>query len=154
MTLSSYSCGPRGEGPDAVQSAVPRQKIEQLLGGWVLSVDATQTDDGSEDGMVSALPSRALGAVQLRAGFCNRCSVGQPSKRRSRETYASVTEEGRPTFWLGAALQRVSLAIELYTRTKLLSGPDFMRSSRLSTAPKASYVKSLVDVDSPQDLRE
>ncbi|KAL3245066.1 hypothetical protein MRX96_018212 [Rhipicephalus microplus] len=67
------------EGPSAVPSAVPRQKIGQLSGGWTPSVDATQTDDGSEAGRMSAVPSPALDAVQLRGGFCDHCSAGQPS---------------------------------------------------------------------------
>ncbi|KAL3217011.1 hypothetical protein MRX96_032667 [Rhipicephalus microplus] len=78
VTSSSYSCGPRGEGLSAVSSAIPWQKIRQLSGGWMPSVEATQTDDGSEAGSVSPVPSPALDAVQLRAGFCDRCSAGQP----------------------------------------------------------------------------
>ncbi|KAL1483429.1 hypothetical protein MTO96_050240, partial [Rhipicephalus appendiculatus] len=38
-----------------------------------------KTDDGSRAGKASAVPSPALGAVQLRGGFCGRYSMGQPS---------------------------------------------------------------------------
>ncbi|KAL1446133.1 hypothetical protein MTO96_028891 [Rhipicephalus appendiculatus] len=79
LTSNSSSCGPRGEGQSTVPSGAPGQRIGQLSGGWTLSADATQTDDGSRAGKVSAVPSPALGAVQLRGGFCGRYSAGQPS---------------------------------------------------------------------------
>ncbi|KAH7971867.1 hypothetical protein HPB52_003490 [Rhipicephalus sanguineus] len=41
-------------------------------GGWALFVDATQTDVGSRAAKVSAVPSSALDAAQLRGGFCSR----------------------------------------------------------------------------------
>ncbi|KAL1474228.1 hypothetical protein MTO96_038140 [Rhipicephalus appendiculatus] len=55
------------------------RRIGQLSGGWTLSADAAQTDDGNRAGKVCAVPSPALGAVQLRGGFCGRYNAGQPS---------------------------------------------------------------------------
>lgn len=78
-TSNSSSCGPREEEQSIAQSGALGRRTGRPSGGWMLSVDATQTDDGSRAGKVSAVPSPALGAAQLLGDFCGHYSVGQPS---------------------------------------------------------------------------